>query len=213
VKLTHILTTHHHWDHASGNEKMCNLVKDLTVCGGDDRIGALNKKVTGGNKLKIGNLDVTCIFTPCHTTGHVCYLVEGRSSPPAVFTGDCLFSGGCGRFFEGTAQQMHVALNEKLSKLRSDTNVYCGHEYTLKNLMFALQVEPNNTHIQERLKWAKTRGEQNLPTIPSTIGEEKLFNPFMRTHEATLQQRFQSTDVINVMAALRKEKDNFKAKI
>jgi len=212
VTLTHILTTHHHWDHAAGNEEMCKLVKGLTVCGGDDRIVGLNRKVEEGDKIKIGKLNVTCIFTPCHTNGHISYLVEGQSSAPAIFSGDCLFIGGCGRFFEGTAQQMHTALNEKLSKLPSSTNVYCGHEYTVKNLMFALHVEPSNTHIHEKLEWAKSRRERNLPTIPSTIGEEKMYNPFMRTHETTIQQHFQLTDVVEVMSALRRDKDNFKPK-
>ena len=209
VNLTHILTTHHHWDHASGNEKMCQFVPGLTVCGGDDRIGALNKKVTHGDKFNVGKLNVTCIFTPCHTTGHICYFVESAPSAPAVFTGDCLFIGGCGRFFEGTPQQMHVALNEKLSHLPHETNVYCGHEYTVQNLTFALHVEPENTHVQEKLEWAKNRRSRSLATIPSTIGEEKLYNPFMRTHEVSLQQRFKCTDVVEVMRAVRAAKDHF----
>lgn len=212
VKLTHILTTHHHWDHAGGNEDLCKLIKNLTVCGGDDRIGALNKKVEDGDKLKIGNLNVTCIFTPCHTMGHICYLVESGSSVPALFTGDTLFVGGCGRFFEGTPQQMHEALIEKLRKLPESTNVYCGHEYTVKNLQFALHVEPDNKNIQEKLEWAKNRRDRNLPTIPSTIGEEKLYNPFMRTDQPVVQQHVQMTDPIDVMGAIRRDKDNFKPK-
>lgn len=214
VKLTHILTTHHHWDHAGGNEEMCKLMKEnnLTVCGGDDRIGALNKKVEDGDKLKIGELDVTCIFTPCHTMGHICYLVNGDSNTPAIFTGDTLFVGGCGRFFEGTAQQMHEALIEKLSKLPDHCNVYCGHEYTEKNLQFAQHVEPDNKHVQEKMSWAKSRRERSLPTIPSTIGEEKLYNPFMRTSQPVVQRHVQKTNPIDVMEAIRKDKDNFKPK-
>jgi len=212
VKLTHILTTHHHWDHAGGNEEMCKLVKGLTVCGGDDRIGALNKKVEDGDKLKIGNLDVTCIFTPCHTMGHICYLVEGNSNAPALFTGDTLFLGGCGRFFEGTPQQMHEALIEKLSKLPDHCNVYCGHEYTVQNLQYALHVEPENKDLIEKMEWAKGRRERNLPTIPSSLNEEKLYNPFMRTSQPAVQQHVQLTDPIEVMGAIRKEKDTFKPK-
>lgn len=209
VNLTHILTTHHHWDHANGNEEMFKLVENLTVCGGDDRIGALNKKVGDGDKFSIGELDISCIFTPCHTTGHICYFIEAPNSAPVVFTGDCLFIAGCGRFFEGTPQQMHVALNEKLSKLPDSTNVYCGHEYTVKNLMFATHVEPDNVDAQEKLNWAKGRRERNLATIPSTIGEEKLFNPFMRTHQPSIKKRFESDDVIEVMRAVRAAKDKF----
>jgi len=212
VKLTHILTTHHHWDHAGGNEELCKLVKGLTVCGGDERIGALNKKVEDGDKLKIGNLDITCIFTPCHTMGHICYLVEGSSNAPALFSGDTLFVGGCGRFFEGTPQQMHEALIEKLSKLPDNSNVYCGHEYTIQNLQYALHVEPDNKELIEKLSWAKGRRERNLPTVPSTLGEEKTYNPFMRTSQPSVQQHVQLTDPIEVMGAIRREKDDFKPK-
>jgi len=212
VNLTHILTTHHHWDHAGGNEELFKHVKNLTVCGGDERIGALNKKVEHGDQIKLGKLNITCLFTPCHTSGHMCYYVQGDSNTPAVFTGDCLFVGGCGRFFEGTAQQMHEALIEKLSKLPDTTNVYCGHEYTVKNLQFALHVDPENIHVKEKLEWSKHRRDRSLPTIPSTIGEEKLYNPFMRTNQPAIQQHFNLTDAVDIMGALRKDKDNFKPK-
>jgi len=212
LKLTHVLTTHHHWDHAGGNEELCRLVKDLTVCGGDERIGALTQKVEEGDHIKIGELDVQCMFTPCHTSGHICYLVNGASSIPAVFTGDTLFVGGCGRFFEGTGQQMYEALMQKLSKLDEKTNVYCGHEYTTKNLQFALHVEPDNKAIQDKLEWSKARRERNLPTIPSTIGEEKQYNPFMRVDQPVVMQHVQMTDPVEVMTAIRKDKDTWKPK-
>lgn len=131
VKLLKVLTTHHHWDHAGGNEKLVSLFKDnkLDVFGGDQRIGALTNQVKHGDKLKIGNLDVLCLHTPCHTSGHICYYVEAPSGEKAVFTGDTLFLGGCGRFFEGTAEQMYSALVEKLGGLPDETKVFCGHEY------------------------------------------------------------------------------------
>lgn len=132
VKLLKVLTTHHHWDHAGGNEKLVSMFKDnpLQVFGGDDRIGALTDKVKQGDTLKIGNLNVTCYHTPCHTSGHICYFVEGPKGEKAVFTGDTLFLGGCGRFFEGNAEQMYSALIEKLGTLPDETQVFCGHEYT-----------------------------------------------------------------------------------
>lgn len=212
VKLTHVLTTHHHSDHAGGNDKISKLVDGIVISGGDDRIRALNKKVVDGDRLTIGKLNVTCMFTPCHTTGHICYFVEGPSDDtiPVVFTGDCLFSGGCGRFFEGNAQQMHEALNVKLNNLPDRTQVYCGHEYTVKNLLFGLHVEPNNGDMKERLEWARQQCAVDIPTVPSTIGGEKLFNVFMRTHVRTVQERYQLTDVVDVMAAVRKEKDNWR---
>merc|ERR550534_3177429 len=101
----------------------------------------MNKKVEEGDTFKVGKLGVTCISTPCHTSGHMSYLIESDAkSPPALFSGDCLFIVGCGRFFEGTAQEMHVALNEKFFNLPDSTSVFCGHEYTLKNLAFGLHV-------------------------------------------------------------------------
>ncbi|ELT90617.1 hypothetical protein CAPTEDRAFT_151639 [Capitella teleta] len=212
--LKAILTTHHHWDHANGNEALTKLVPGLTVYGGDDRIGALNHKVKHGDEFKIGSLSVRCLFTPCHTSGHICFLVNNTQTDdaPAVFTGDTLFVGGCGRFFEGTAQQMHTALNETLSKLHPTTKVYCGHEYTVSNLKFALSVEPENPAVVSKLQWAEAQRKNHQPTIPSTIGEEMQFNPFMRVSEKLIQDHVGASDVIEVMAAIRKEKDNFKPK-
>ncbi|XP_054549863.1 hydroxyacylglutathione hydrolase, mitochondrial isoform X4 [Talpa occidentalis] len=157
VKLTTVLTTHHHWDHAGGNEKLVKLEPGLKVYGGDDRIGALTHKATHLLTLQVGSLSVKCLSTPCHTSGHICYLVSkpGSAEPPAVFTGDTLFVAGCGKFYEGTADQMHKALLEVLGRLPPDTRVYCGHEYTVSNLQFARHVEPNNTAVREKLAWAK----------------------------------------------------------
>ncbi|NP_001396525.1 hydroxyacylglutathione hydrolase, mitochondrial isoform 9 [Mus musculus] len=159
VKLTTVLTTHHHWDHAGGNEKLVKLEPGLKVYGGDDRIGALTHKVTHLSTLQVGSLSVKCLSTPCHTSGHICYFVSkpGSSEPSAVFTGDTLFVAGCGKFYEGTADEMYKALLEVLGRLPPDTKVYCGHEYTVNNLKFARHVEPGNAAIQEKLAWAKVR--------------------------------------------------------
>ncbi|XP_015597835.1 hydroxyacylglutathione hydrolase, mitochondrial isoform X2 [Cephus cinctus] len=186
VNLTKVLTTHHHWDHAGGNENLCKKFNNLQVYGGDDRIGALNCKVKQGDTIKIGNLEVTCLQTPCHTSGHICYYITNGSETPAVFTGDTLFAAGCGRFFEGTAEQMYKALIEILGKLPDETNVYCGHEYTENNLKFAVYVEPENQDILKKIEWSREKREKQEPTVPSTI------------------------DAIKTMEALRKEKDSFK---
>ncbi|XP_045318345.1 hydroxyacylglutathione hydrolase, mitochondrial isoform X5 [Leopardus geoffroyi] len=185
VKLTTVLTTHHHWDHAGGNEKLVKLEPGLKVCGGDDRIGALTHKVTHLSTLQVGSLNVKCLSTPCHTSGHICYFVSkpGSSEPPAVFTGDTLFVAGCGKFYEGTADEMYKALLEILGRLPPDTRVYCGHEYTINNLKFARHVEPNNTAIQEKLAWAKevekefsggvnTGGSREYSKTPSLFSPE-----------------------------------------
>lgn len=214
VKLTTVLTTHHHWDHAGGNDNLVKKVSDLKVYGGDDRIGALNHKVKHGDEFKIGSLNVQCLFTPCHTSGHICYFVrsEDHSHPPAVFTGDTLFVAGCGRFFEGSPQQMYTALVEILGSLPGNTKVYCGHEYTVANLKFAKVVEPNNRAIIDKLASAETLRAKNEPTVPSTIGDEKTFNPFMRVGEETVQNHAGQSDPIATMGFIRTEKDNFKAK-
>ncbi|XP_017080139.1 hydroxyacylglutathione hydrolase, mitochondrial isoform X3 [Drosophila eugracilis] len=215
LTLNKVLTTHHHWDHAGGNEKLVKLWdKQLDVYGGDDRIGALNQKVQQDDTFTIGSLNVKCLSTPCHTTGHICYHVTSQegSGEGAVFTGDTLFQGGCGRFFEGTPEEMYEALCTKLSALPDTTKVFCGHEYTLQNMSFARHVEPDNEVIQQRIEWAKHRRAAQDPTVPSTIGEEKSWNPFMRVHEATVQKHAGgATDPIITMGKLRKEKDTFKA--
>ncbi|XP_015242955.1 PREDICTED: hydroxyacylglutathione hydrolase, mitochondrial-like isoform X1 [Cyprinodon variegatus] len=212
VKLTTVLTTHHHWDHAGGNEKMVKLMPGLKVYGGDDRVDAITKKVSHSNSFKLGSLNVKCLFTPCHTTGHICYYVtkENSSEPPAVFTGDTLFVAGCGKFFEGTAEQMYKALIEILGRLPPETRVYCGHEYTVSNLKFARHVEPHNEVIQKKLAWAKEKCNDGEPTIPSTLADEFTFNPFMRVKEKSVQDHVKQTDPIETMRSLRKEKDSFR---
>lgn len=213
VNLKQVLTTHHHWDHAGGNEKLVQSFKTkLTVYGGDDRIGALTNKVKHNDKFTIGNLNVECLHTPCHTSGHICYHVVGPDNGSAVFTGDTLFLAGCGRFFEGTPDQMYTALIKILSNLPDDTKVFCGHEYSLQNLAFAAHVEPQNETIKAKIDWAKNKREENQPTVPSTISEEKLINPFMRVHEKPVQDHAGKTDGIEVMGYIRREKDSFKAK-
>jgi len=222
VTLTSILTTHHHWDHAGGNEKMVKLYSaengdnsaQLAVYGGDDRIGGLTKKVGDKDKIDLGSLTIDCMFTPCHTTGHICYYVPASGAnmdKPAVFTGDTLFVAGCGRFFEGTGDQMYTALLDKLGNLPNETLVFCGHEYTVDNLKFSLHVEPSNQVAQEKLGWAQNQRSTRLPTVPSTIGEEKQINPFMRVGLPELLRGTGTTDPISCMTALRNLKNNFKA--
>ncbi|XP_037934225.1 hydroxyacylglutathione hydrolase, mitochondrial isoform X2 [Teleopsis dalmanni] len=212
VNLTKVLTTHHHWDHAGGNEKLVKMFRaPLQVFGGDDRIGALNVKVTQDDTFNIGSLTVRCLFTPCHTSGHICYYIEAPNGDRVVFTGDTLFQGGCGRFFEGTPDQMYTALCVKLASLPDETKVFCGHEYTLQNMAFARHVEPKNNAILRRIEWARLQRAAQTPTVPSTIGEEKMWNPFMRVHETSVQQHAGEKDPIRTMRSLRKEKDNFKA--
>ncbi|XP_009866791.1 PREDICTED: LOW QUALITY PROTEIN: hydroxyacylglutathione hydrolase, mitochondrial-like, partial [Apaloderma vittatum] len=208
-------------DHAGGNEKLVKMEPGLRVYGGDSRVGALTQKVSHLTSLKVGSLNVKCLCTPCHTSGHICYYVTkpNSSEPPAVFTGDTLFVAGCGKFFEGTPEEMYRALIEILGSLDPETRVYCGHEYTINNLKFARHVEPNNVSVQEKLAWAKAKYDSGEPTIPppiagefipSTIAEEFTYNPFMRVRWKTLPRPAGEPDPIRTMGAIRKEKDNFR---
>ncbi|CAG9773938.1 unnamed protein product [Ceutorhynchus assimilis] len=212
VNLTKILTTHHHWDHAGGNEELVKkFAKPLGVYGGDTRIGCLTNQVKDGDKFKIGEIDVECIFTPCHTSGHICYYMRDPKGKTAVFTGDTLFVAGCGRFFEGSASQMYTALVEKLSILPDETLVFCGHEYTQQNLKFARHVESENPDILKAIAEADIKRNQGVPTVPSTIKQEKKINPFMRVMMGTVQRHASCDDAVSTMQAIRKEKDAFKA--
>jgi hydroxyacylglutathione hydrolase len=214
LNLTKILTTHHHWDHANGNPELVeSLNVKIPVYGGDERIPGLTDKIGHNDQLNIGSLKVTCLFTPCHTTGHICYFVSKNEAnlQPAVFTGDTLFISGCGRFFEGNAEQMFNNLINILAKLPSNTLLYCGHEYSIQNLKFSLHVEPTNETTKAKLNWAEQMRSSNLRTIPSTIKDELEFNPFMRVQLDHFKKRYNQTDAILVMQELRKEKDNWKA--
>lgn len=199
-------------DHSSGNEKIVELLgKKLIVYGGDDRIPAMTKKVTHGDEFKIGSLMVKALFTPCHTSGHICYHVTADEDPPgAVFTGDTLFVGSCGKFFEGTANQMYTAMYDILGKLPEDTKVYCGHEYGLMCMKYCVFVEPSNQRANEKLIWAQEQRQNNLPTVPSTIADEKLYNPFMRVHTDALKQYTGETDPIKVTQKAREMRNQWK---
>lgn len=211
IKLTTILTTHHHWDHAGGNQELINNANNkLTVIGGDDRIDGLTVMIDKhGVDFHLGSLNIKCLLTPCHTTGHVCYYVnEGQES--VVFTGDTLFLGGCGRFFEGNATQMYEALIKILSQLPDSTAVFCGHEYAIQNLKFGLHIEPSNENILSLLKDIENKRKTKEPSVPSTIGLEKLINPFMRVEKEPVQNITKTIgNPIETMHILREMKNKF----
>ncbi|KAK3230493.1 hypothetical protein Dsin_002374 [Dipteronia sinensis] len=213
VDLKIILTTHHHWDHAGGNEKMKEMVPGIKVYGGSlDNVKGCTDKVENGDKISLGaNINILSLHTPCHTKGHISYYVTGKDGEdPAVFTGDTLFIAGCGKFFEGTAEQMYQSLCVTLGSLPKPTQVYCGHEYTVKNLQFALTVEPDNTKIQQKLSWAQQQRQAGLPTIPSTIEEEMETNPFIRVDLPELQKLVGFHDPIEALREIRRRKDNWR---
>ncbi|MED6114188.1 Hydroxyacylglutathione hydrolase cytoplasmic [Stylosanthes scabra] len=213
VNLKLVLTTHHHWDHAGGNEEIKKLVPGIKVYGGSiDNVKGCTNKVQNGDKVSLGaDINILSLHTPCHTKGHISYYVTGKENEnPAVFTGDTLFIAGCGRFFEGTAEQMYESLCVTLGSLPKPTQVYCGHEYTVKNLQFALTIEPNNSRLQEKLEWAQKQNQAGQPTIPSTIEEEMETNPFMRVDLPELQEKVGCKSPVEALREIRKRKDNWK---
>ena len=211
VNLTAILPTHHHYDHIGGNTDLLTAKPDLTVYGVDERIPGLNHTVHDGDVVTLGRLAARVIFIPAHTSGHIAYYFERDS---AVFTGDTLFAGGCGRLFEGDAAMMIRSLS-KLSALPDETRVYFGHEYTEKNLRFARSLEPDNATLQRKYEWAVARNSAGETTTPTTIESEKTTNPFLRWDSAelrrTLRQRFPDLpmDDVSVFAKTRALKDAF----
>lgn len=213
ANLKMVLTTHHHWDHAGGNEKMKELVPGIKIYGGlIDNVKGCTHKLENGDRLTLGaDTQILSLHTPCHTKGHISYFVTGKEEEdPAVFTGDTLFVAGCGKFFEGTAQQMYDSLCVTLASLPTPARVFCGHEYTEKNLRFALTIEPDNENISQKLFWAKKQRQANLPTIPSTIGEELETNPFMRVDLPEIQAKVGCHDPVEALKEIRRRKDTWR---
>ena len=181
VELERVLCTHHHWDHTCGIKALLREWPDLEVTGhasDSGRIRGLTDALGDGYLRHVGQLELQALHVPGHTLGGVAYVFEG-----AVFTGDTLFHGGCGRLFEGTAEMMHGSL-QKIAALPSSCRAYCGHEYTVSNLRFAAAAEPDNAEIASRLDWAIAEREAGRPTVPSTIGDERAVNPFVRAQSA-----------------------------
>jgi hydroxyacylglutathione hydrolase len=214
VKLVAVLTTHWHGDHSGGNNDIVSKVPGIKVYGASaegGKIPALTNPVADGDKVRIGALEGRVIGIPAHTNGHVAYYFPTLG---AVFTGDTMFVGGCGRVFEGRAATMVSSLG-KLAALPDSTQVYCGHEYTEKNLRFALTLEPSNEVLKKKHEWTvKTRAENKF-TVPSTIADEKRTNPFLRTDSAELRTNLKKSDPslgddpIAIFARARELKDRF----
>mmetsp|Transcript_14631 Transcript_14631/g.24373 ORF Transcript_14631/g.24373 Transcript_14631/m.24373 type:complete len:273 (-) Transcript_14631:409-1227(-) len=209
VTIVMALTTHHHYDHAGGNKELKKLLPRVEIIGGDP-VEACTRQVRDAEVLRLGECEVRCVHTPSHTAGHMSYLVSGGGEQPgAVFTGDSMFIGGCGRLFEGGPDQMLAAL-QKLGSLPPSTLLYDGHEYTVKNLQFSLEVEPENLDAQRKIVWAQEQRKKGLSTCPSTIGEQHLYNPFLRTAQPTVKAHVGGgADEVAVMRKLRNAKDKF----
>ena len=208
-QLTHILNTHHHWDHTGGNPEL-KARSRATVVGpapDRDRIPAIDVGVDEGQLFRLGEAEAKILFIPGHTRGHIAFWFPESQ---AVFCGDTLFAMGCGRMFEGTAQQMWSSLG-KLRALPGETRVYCGHEYTQANARFALTVDARNAALKARAAEVDKTRARGAPTIPSTIADERATNPFFRADEPGVAKGvgLAGADPITVFAEVRKRKDSF----
>ena len=215
ARLTAILATHHHFDHVGGNVDLLAAIPTLRIYGSAEdapRIPGITHPVRDGDAVTIGTLRARVIFIPAHTSGHVAYYFPDAQS---VFTGDTLFAAGCGRLFEGDAGQMMSSLG-KLAALPDDTLVYCGHEYTEKNLEFAVMLEPSNQAARTKLDAVRARRRAGLPTVPTVLREERATNPFLRTESRELAESVRARmpglpvdDPVALFAAVRTLKDAF----
>ena len=208
-KLTHILTTHHHNDHTSGNTAVkratgCTIVGPAKEA---ESIPGIDVTVREGDRVEIGGATARVIETPGHTRGHVSYHFPGDE---LVFVGDTLFSVGCGRLLEGDAKTMWSSL-EKLAKLPPETTLYCGHEYTDANCRFALTVEPENDVLQARAKEVAKLAERGAPALPTTIKQELATNPFLRPSSPAIQKRLgmEGRPLNEIFGEIRRRKDQF----
>jgi hydroxyacylglutathione hydrolase len=218
LRLETILVTHHHVDHTGG-------VAELRDATGAAVFGPLTetmpepiRRLQGGDNMQAMGLTFDVIDVPGHTSGHIAYYtdqLEGKSkdSSPILFCGDTLFSGGCGRLFEGTPAQMLASLS-KLSALPGHSRVCCTHEYTLSNLKFARAVEPNNAALEKYQADCEALRAADTPTLPSTMARELQINPFLRSDQAEVVQTAQkldptAIDAVGVFTAIRQWKNNF----
>jgi hydroxyacylglutathione hydrolase len=209
LKLTHILNTHHHFDHTGGNLPLKEEFGAEIVGPAKDRerIPGIDVGVDESTTWQFGAHTARILEIPAHTRAHIAFAFEDDD---IVFTGDTLFAMGCGRLFEGTPQMMWTSLS-KLMQLADGMRVYCGHEYTLSNGRFALTVEPGNAELQARMKEVQALRAQSQATIPSTMGLEKKTNPFLRPESPEIRKTLGMKDADNVavFGELRRRKDSF----
>ena len=213
INLTAIVNTHHHWDHAGGNQAMLKIpeFKGLPVIGGKD-CEAVTKTPPENEKFKIGSsITVTPIYTPCHTQDSICWFAEDADTgEKAVFTGDTLFLGGCGKFFEGTAAEMSKALS-KLGALPDETVVYPGHEYTKSNVKFLNSVTSKikDQKVVDAVKRLDEFAEKDkITTGKTTIAQEREWNLFMRSDTKEMEEVTGTTGKVDVLGKLREMKNN-----
>jgi hydroxyacylglutathione hydrolase len=213
VQLDAILVTHHHPDHTGGVDSLRQATGAKVFGPAHEPMPEPLMRLNGGDTLDLLGLTFDVIDVPGHTAGHIAYFCSNVDGAPLVFCGDTLFSGGCGRLFEGSPAQMLASL-DALAALPDTTRVCCAHEYTLSNLKFAAAVEPGNQTLADYITAAQAQRLKQQPTLPSTILLERQINPFLRTREATIMRAVQgfdpsAHDETSIFAALRQWKNEF----
>lgn len=213
IKLDTILITHHHADHIGGVKRLKQAYPNCQIISPyDQRIPISDKRCSNGEIIEVTALALNfkVLETPGHTLSHICYYTEAENNAPWLFCGDTLFSGGCGRLFEGSPQQMLNSLKE-LCQLPNTTQIYCAHEYTRNNLKFYQSLSSQNPYLE---KYMTELNKQSMPlSLPSTLEKELQINPFLRCDQPEMQQLFASTlnntNELDIFSHLRKLKDNF----
>lgn len=213
LQLAGILVTHHHADHVGGVDALRDLLQGPVYGPARERIPSPFTPLKEGDAVEVLGLHFDVLDVPGHTAGHIAYVQRDAGGAPLLFCGDTLFSGGCGRLFEGTPAQMHDSLS-KLAALPADTRVCCTHEYTLSNLRFAAAVEPASDALMRYRAQCEAMRARGQPTLPSNIGQERSINPFLRCAEpavvrAARAQGAADDSPVAVLAALREWKNRF----
>ena len=213
AELVAIFNTHHHYDHVGANKQLMRKFPNLCVYGGVEdkgRIPGQQVFLQEGDKVEFAGRLGEVFFVPGHTRAHIAYYFPPTEEEDAgeLFCGDTLFAGGCGRLFEGTPAQMVNSLT-KLRNLPDQTRVWCAHEYTLKNLKFALSVEADNLDLQTRYAQVVEARQRDRATVPSLLGVEKLTNPFLRWDRPSIKSAMKLEEPARVFGRLRGMKDQF----
>jgi hydroxyacylglutathione hydrolase len=208
-KIDYILNTHHHFDHVGGNQDLKKKYNSKIVASEKDknRIAEIDILINDNKNFNFGKTQFKVLFTPGHTDGHIVFYCEKEK---IIFTGDTLFSLGCGKVFEGTLKQMYDSLN-KIKKLPKITKIYCGHEYTESNLKFCITFDPDNKYLIKKIEWIRNKRNKGLPTVPVTLEEELNTNIFLRCDNLAIKNNLKmstSSDEL-IFEKLRNLKDKF----
>ena len=208
-KLDFILNTHHHNDHVGGNIDLKKKYNSKIICSSYDekKIPGVDIKKSDGDQFSLGETNFKIIHIPGHTLGHIALYSEKAN---VIFTGDTLFSLGCGRIFEGTFEQMFESL-EKIKNLPKNTMLYCGHEYTEKNGQFCISIDKENVRLRNRINDVKNKAQKKLPTLPVSLGEEIETNIFLRCDDKKIKNnlKMDNNSKLEVFTKLRNLKDKF----